>query len=97
MSLDASTLLDKLTRVHLHKVTGSCIMTMETFSRGYSKMAPYLMGEGGGLMMQAVMICIISLKGSPHSRKRESSYLSPRNNRKPERPNYFNVRLIGGI
>ena len=97
MSLDASTLLDKLTRVEMHKVMESCLMTMEMFSREYSKITAYMMGEHGLLMIKAVMICINSSRRKIHSRKRESSYLSPRNNRKPERPNYLIAHLICGI
>ena len=83
MSLDASYLLDKLTPVEFHKVTGSRFMIMEMLQRGYSKMPCYLMGEGGCLMIQPVMICINSLRGITHSRKRESSYQAPRILRKP--------------
>ena len=84
MSLGALSMLDKLTRIETHKVTGSRLLKVEMFSRGYSKMTCYLMGDTGRLMMQAVMICINSLRGSRFSRKKESSYQSPRNNRKPD-------------
>ena len=56
MSLDASTLLDKLTLIEMHKVTGSCLMITEMLERECGKMTSYLMGESGSLMMQAVII-----------------------------------------
>jgi hypothetical protein len=83
MSLDASSLLEELTRIQMRKVTGSRLLAVEMFSRGYGKMTAYLMGENGSLMMQAFMICIISLRGSPLSRKRESNYQASRILRKP--------------
>jgi hypothetical protein len=83
MSLDASTFLDKLPRVHLHKVTGSCLVAVEMSMRGYGKTTFYLMGESGFLMIQAVMIFINSLRGRRHSRKRKSNYQASRILRKP--------------
>jgi hypothetical protein len=79
MSLDASHLLDSLTLIDYHKVTGSSLIVMEMFMRGYSKMARYLTGDIGRLMIQAVMIFINSLRGMARSRKRESNYQASRN------------------
>ena len=79
MSLDASHLLDSLTLIDKHKVTGSRLLVMEMFSRGYSKITVYLMGESGRLMIQAVMICINALRERTHSRKRASNYQASRN------------------
>jgi hypothetical protein len=96
MSLDASNLLDSLTLIEYHKVTGRCLVVMELLERGYTKITTYLMGDTGRSMIQAVMIFINSLRGSTNSRKRESNYLGPKYNRKHEPPNYFISHLIGG-
>jgi hypothetical protein len=72
------------------------LMIMEMFSRAYSKMTTELMGDNGSLMIQAVMICINSLKVKRRlSWKRKSNYQGPRNDIKPELTNYFSSHLIG--
>jgi hypothetical protein len=73
MSPDASNLLDSLTVIDNYKVTGSFSIRMEMLKRGYSKITSLLMGDGGFLIMQAVMIFINALRGVPRSRKKESN------------------------
>jgi hypothetical protein len=96
MSLDASHLLDKLTRIDNHKVTGRRFMRVEMFMRGYSKITAYMMGEHGLLMIKAVMICINASRRKIHSRKRDSNYQASRNYRNPEPPYNLISQMIGG-
>jgi hypothetical protein len=75
-SLDASALLEALILIDCHMVTGSRFMRLEMLQRGYLKMASYMMGESGRLMMRAIMIFMNSVSGGRQLSKRESNYLA---------------------
>jgi hypothetical protein len=75
-SLDASALLEALILIDCHMVTGSRFMRLEMLQRGYLKMASYMMGESGRLMMQAIMMFMNSVSGGRQLSKRESNFLA---------------------